>query len=154
MQDCDTVQYWEDCHVGERIESGTHTVTRDEILEFAERYDPQPFHVDEAAARESLFEGLIASGWHTAAVCMRLLLDARDRPLASAGGRGVDELRWHLPVYPDDELAIEAEIVQKTPAEGLDGLGEIHIRVEGSNQHDDTVVSWRLLAYVRRRDVD
>lgn len=152
MQDGDAIQYWEDCHVGELVESGTHTVTRDEILAFAERYDPQPFHVDEAAASESLFGGLIASGWHTAAICMRLLLDARDRPLASAGGRGVDELRWHLPVYPGDELSVEAEIIETGPAQGLDGLGLIEIAVEGTNQRNDTVVSWRLLAYVRRRD--
>lgn len=143
--------YFEDMPVGATDEFGERAVTREDILAFAERYDPQPFHVDEDAARESVFGGLVASGWHTAAVCMRLFVDGFLDDVESAGGRGVDELRWHKPVRPGDVLSLRTEITEKRPASNPH-IGHVHVSLTGHNQDGDTVVSWTLLGMVERRE--
>lgn len=143
--------YYEDLEIGATDEFGEREVTKEEIIEFAERYDPQPFHTDEEAARESAFCGLVASGWHTAAVCMRLFVDGFLSDVASAGGSGVDELRWHSPVRPGDVLSLRAEITEKRPAENP-RVGHVHAKLTGSNQHDETVISWTLLGLIGRRE--
>lgn len=114
MSSEETPRYYEDFEIGDTFEFGTHTLTREEIVEFAEQYDPQPFHIDERAAQDSVFGGLIASGWHTAAVCMKLFVDGLIQDIASGGGRGVDDLRWHKPVHPGDELSIQTKLIEKT----------------------------------------
>src|SRR5690242_11639548 len=96
--------YFEDMKPGDKMELGTYTVTREEILEFANKFDPQPFHINEDAAKKSMFGGLIASGWHTASICMRLYVDAILSKSMSLGSPGVDELRWKRPVRPGDVL--------------------------------------------------
>ena len=108
-------EHFEDIEVGETRTFGERTVTREEILEFAERYDPQPFHVDETAAAESLFGGLIASGWHTAAMTMELLVTNVFADSAATGALGVDELRWPNPVRPGDTLTVHTEVIDTEP---------------------------------------
>lgn len=151
MSSSDSLRYFEDCAVGETAAVGSYAVTDAEIREFGERYDPQPYHVDEARAAETIFGGLVASGWHTAAVCMKLFVEGAISDLAVAGGRGVDDLRWHQPVRPGDELSIESELVEKRPSE-IPGLGDLFTEVEGYNDDGDLVVSFRLRGLAEQRD--
>lgn len=147
-------RYYEDFEIGDTFEFGTRTLTQEEIVEFAEQYDPQPFHIDEQPAQDSVFGGLIASGWHTAAVCTGLFVDGLLKDMASAGGRGVDELRWHKPVRPGDVLSVQTELVEKHPSEVIPGVGEMHAKITGMNQNDEPVVSWTLLGMVERRETE
>src|SRR5580704_14937045 len=103
--------YLEDIRVGDRFRSPEYTVTADEIIEYARRYDPQPFHTDAAAARDSVFGGLVASGWYTAAISMRLLTQSEVGIAGGLIGLGVEELRWPHPVRPGDRLHIETEVL-------------------------------------------
>ena len=151
MASSDPPHYFEDFDVGETFEFGSYTATEEEIIEFAERYDPQPFHVDENAAQNSIFGELIASGWHTAAICQRILVDGIITDMASAGGRGVDELRWHKPVRPGDTLSLQMEIIDKHSSDGDSGLGHINAKLTGFNQNDDPVISWVLLGMIERQ---
>lgn len=144
-------RYFEDCKVGQTFEFGSHTVTKEGIIEFAEQYDPQSFHTNEDAAIESLFGGLIASGWHTAAICVRMLVDGLLKDMASAGGRGVEELRWHKPVRPGDVLSLRVEIVEKRHSEDDSGLGHVHAKLSAFNQNDEKVISWVLLGMIKQR---
>ena len=116
--------FWEDLLPGSVRELGTTSVTAEEVKEFAARYDPQPFHLDEEAGRQSLFGGLCASGWQTAALAMRLTVDNMLRHSASRGSPGLDSLRWLKPVYPGDQLSLrhtilEAKAMRKRPDTGL-----------------------------------
>lgn len=146
------VRYYEDIEVGERYEHGSQTVTEDEIVDFAEEFDPQPFHTDPDAAEETAFGGLAASGWHTAALCMRLLVEVMDEAdWASAGARGVDALRWIRPVRPGDTLRVEVEVVDKRVDEES-GVGHVDSKLTGYNQDGKPVISWVGLGMVARRD--
>ncbi len=107
------MRYYEDLSVGNSWEFGTYEVTRDEVVDFARKYDPQPMHVDEEAAREGFFGGLVASGWHTASMAMRLVVDGFLDDYAVIGATGVDALRWREPVRPGDELSVRMEITEK-----------------------------------------
>lgn len=107
--------HFEDLSVGDERAFGSYAVTREEIVEFAQSYDPQPIHVDEEAAASSFFGGLVASGWHTAALTMRLIVVGFLRDAASLGSPGVDELRWHEPVRPGDELRVRTEVMDLDP---------------------------------------
>lgn len=144
-------RYYEDMTVGDRFETGAYEMTAEEIVNFASRYDPQPLHVDEAAARESVFGGLIASGWHTASACMRLLVDdLHDEAWVAA--RGLDRLRWIRPVRPGDVLSVAVEVVGKDPEPGPAGVGEVNLDVTGTNAAGEAVVNWVALSLVERRD--
>jgi acyl dehydratase len=138
------MRYFEDFEVGETREFGEYDVTEDEVIEYAERYDPQPFHVDREAAEESMFGELVASGWHTAAMSMRMLVEGPDGEddWASMGSPGVDELRWHHPVKPGDTLSLRTEVLEKRASESRDDRGYIKSRLETYNQDDDLVMSW------------
>ncbi|WP_049926990.1 MaoC family dehydratase [Halopiger goleimassiliensis] len=148
------MRYYEDIEIGETSESGEYEVTKDEILEFAERYDPQPFHTDEEAAADSAFGELVASGWHTSSICMRLLVDGILDDQASMGARGVDELRWHRPVTPGDRLTVRTEVLDKRVSESDPTRGHVRSRLEGYNQDDDLVISWISLGMIERRNPD
>ncbi|WP_339103194.1 MaoC family dehydratase [Haloterrigena salinisoli] len=148
------MQYYEDIEIGDTRECGEYTVTKEEILEFAEQYDPQPFHTDEEAAAESAFGELVASGWHTASICMRLLVEGSLQDQASMGARGVDELRWYRPVRPGDTLSVRTEIVDKRVSESDPKRGYVDSRLEGINQNDEVVISWIGLGMVERRNPD
>jgi len=145
-------RYFEDLAVGdEYVLDGRYEVTREEITAFAEQYDPQPFHVDEAAAEESVFGGLAASGWHTASMCMRLLVDEFLDPETSMGARGVEELRWIQPVYPGDTLRVELEVLDTRPSESNPEMGHVRQRLTGYNQDDEAVIEWIADGMQRRR---
>lgn len=130
--------YFEDLEVGERAAFGEYEVRKDDVVEFGEQFDPQPFHVDEAAARESMFGGLVASGWHTASITMRLLVDNYLAESRALGAVGVDELRFRDPVRPGDVLHVETEIVEKEPWD--DDRGLVHCQITTTNE-DDTVLT-------------
>jgi acyl dehydratase len=146
------MKYYEDIAVGDTEEFGEYHVTKEEIIEFASQYDPQPFHTDEEAATESAFGELVASGWHTAAICMRLLVDNMIDKRASMGARGVDELRWKQPVRPGDTLHLRTEVVDKRRSESDPGRGYVDNKMEGLNQNDEVVISWVGLGMVAVRD--
>ena len=146
------MKYYEDIEVGDTDEFGEYHVTKEEIIEFASKYDPQPFHTDEEAAKESAFGELVASGWHTAAICMRLLVDNMMDKRASMGARGVDELRWRQPVRPGDTLHIRTEVVDKRRSESDPGRGYVDNKMEGLNQDGEVVISWVGLGMVALRD--
>jgi acyl dehydratase len=142
-------KYYEDYEVGDTTEFGERTVTKEEIIEFAEKYDPQQMHVDEEAAAETMFGGLIASGWHTAAVCMRMYVEHMI-DTASQGARGVDELRWIRPVRPGDTLTATAEVVDVYPDEESSAIGYVDTKLTAYNQNDEPVLSWIGLEIIER----
>lgn len=148
------MRYYEDVAVGETEEFGEYRFDREEIIDFAEKYDPQPFHTDEEAARESAFGELVASGWQTAAVCMRMLVDGYLHDQASTGARGVDELRWWRPVRPGDTLHIRVEVVDKRLSESDPHRGYVDNKLEGVNQDGEVVISWLGLGMMAVRDPD
>ncbi len=144
-------RWFEDFSVGERFEFGDYLVTTDEIVEFAKRYDPQPFHLDAAAAARSHFGGLIASGWMSCGVLMRLVCDNFIPPASSMGSPGVDELRWLKPVRPGDRLRAAVEVVAVKASQSKPDRGVITVQQELINQRGECVL--RLLGrgmYQRR----
>lgn len=132
-------RYLEDFAVGQRFHSGRIQVTEDRIKTFAAEFDPQPFHLDNEAARRSFFGGLAASGWHTAAITMRLLVDSDIHPAGGIVGAGFDEFRWTLPVRPGDELRIESEVLEVRPSRSRPEQGMIRVRTTTLNQNDEPV---------------
>lgn len=129
--------YLEDLHVGQRFESATHVVTAEQIKAFAAQFDPQPFHLDEAAAAKTLLGGLAASGWHTAAVTMRLLVDA-STIAGGVIGAGV-EIAWPRPVRPGDELQVFSEVMEITPSRSKPDRGIVLLKSETRNQRGEAV---------------
>lgn len=148
------MQYYEDVEVGETEEFGEYHFDREEVIAYAEQYDPQSFHTDEEAARDSAFGELVASGWHTAAACMRMLVDGHLRDQAAIGARGVNELRWLQPVKPGDTLHIRTEVVDKRLSESNPHRGYVDTKLEGVNQDDAVVISWVGLGMMAVRDPD
>jgi acyl dehydratase len=145
------MRYWEDFHVGDVSELGPVTVTEDEIVEFASRFDPQPFHVDPAAAAESPFGSLIASGWHTAAIYMGMFVRGVLEGTASLGSPGVEELRWLAPVRPGDTLRGRATITDVAPSSTNPGRGTIFGSHEVINQDDVVVMRFTSRGFIARR---
>src|ERR687896_2668164 len=127
-------RYFEDFEPGHVFELGSRTVTAEEIVAFARQWDPQPFHTDEEAAAASVFGGLIASGWHTGAMWMRLYVDSLLDGAASMGSPGIEELRWLAPVRPGDTLRGRLTVLETTPSETRPGRGTVRIRGEMVNQ--------------------
>jgi acyl dehydratase len=134
-----TKRYLEDFAVGQRFGSGRARIDAARIKSFAAEFDPQPFHLDDAAARDSVFQGLAASGWHTAALTMRLLVESELRPAGGIVGTGFDEFRWPRPVRPGDELRVESEILEVRPSRSRPGQGMIKVRTTTLNQNDEEV---------------
>jgi acyl dehydratase len=143
--------YFEDLPAGTVMDLGTYEVTREEILEFANKYDPQPFHTDEEAAKHSIFGGLIASGWHTCSMMMRLLHDGLLVRAASLGSPGVDEIRWLRPVRPGDALHAELPIVDSRPSQSKPDRGVIRSRWLVHIQDGDLVMTMEGMGMYRRR---
>lgn len=131
--------YYEDLAKGQVYGSGSVHVTTAEIKRFASEYDPQPFHLDEEKAQDSLFKGLAASGWHTAALTMRLLVEGELKLANGAVGGGIDELRWMKPVRPGDTLRIETEIVGKRESQSRPAYGIVQARTTTFNQNNEPV---------------
>ena len=144
------VFYLDDLRVGQRFTSGSLTVEEAEIKAFAARYDPQPFHLDEAAARASLFRGLVASGWHTAALTMRLLVDG-GAPIAGGVIGANGELAWPRPTRPGDVLTVETEVLEVMPSKSRPERGVARLRSETRNQHGEPVQVFTMNLIVPRR---
>ena len=145
------MKYWEDYTAGEHTALGSHTITEAEILAFARKYDPQPFHTDPEAARRSIFGGLIASGWHTCAILMRLGVEANQREEAAAtGSPGLDSCRWLKPVRPGDTLTGRTEVLETWPSKSKP-IGFVRRRVEMVNQQGEVVVAIVGITMYRRR---
>ena len=132
-------RYLEDFAAGQTFASGRLTVEAAQIKEFASAFDPQPFHLDEEAARHTFFNGLAASGWHTAALTMRLLVESDLKPAGGLIGAGLDEFRWPLPVRPGDELRVESEILDVRPSRSRPDQGFIKVRTTTLNQRGEAV---------------
>lgn len=147
------VRYFEDLPPGTVLELGEVEVSEAEILEFARRYDPQPFHLDPVAARDSIFGGLCASGWHTAAMQMRLLVDGLLAPETSLGSPGIDEIRWMKPVFPGDRLRLRVTITEATASRSKPFMGSVIQHSEMLNQHGQVVMSLKAIGLFRRRPV-
>ena len=133
------MRYLEDFVVGQKFGSATLRVDEERIKRFAAEFDPQPFHLDDAAARGTLFRGLAASGWHTAAMTMRLLVDSDVKPAGGIVGAGFDEFRWPRPVRPGDELRIEAEVLEVRPSKSRPDQGLVKLRTTTLNQSNEPV---------------
>src|SRR6266850_569637 len=146
-----TELYLEDLQVGDRFESGTVEVTEKSIVDFAHDFDPQPFHLDLDAARRSVFEGLVASGWHTAAMSMKLFVTGGLRLAGGSIGLSVDELQWPRPVRPGDTLRLNTEIIEVRSSRSKPDRGIIRIRNVTTNQKGEVVQSFFASVLVRRR---
>ncbi len=150
-----TGRFLEDFAVGQIFRSGRLQIDRERIKTFAAEFDPQPFHLDEDAARATIFGGLAASGWHTAAVTMRLLVESDLKPAGGIVGAGFDEFRWPRPVRPGDELRVESEVLEVRPSRSRPDQGLITVRTNTLNQNDEAVqVTIGNLVVPRRRTQD
>ena len=148
-------RYLEDFTVGQTFGSGQLKVDTEQIKAFAAEFDPQPFHLDENAARETIFGGLAASGWHTAALTMRLLVESEIAPAGGIVGAGFDEFRWPRPVRPGDELRIESEVLEVRASRSRPNQGLIKVRTTTLNQNDEPVlVQIANLIVPRRQSAD
>jgi len=145
------VRYFEDFKPGDVIELGSRTISKESILAFAREFDPQPFHTDEEAAKRSIYGGLLASGWHTGSLLMRILNDGLLKDTASLGSPGVDELRWLKPVRPGDVLSARMTVLESIPSRSKPDRGLIRSLMELRNQHGEVVVSVRGLSLFCRR---
>lgn len=144
--------YFEDIEVGTKARFGNYQVTREEVIAFASAYDPQPFHLDEAAAAQTYFGRLSASGWHTCAMTMRMLVDnMKDRQQAGLGSPGVDEIRWKKPVYPGDTLQVSGRIIEKTPSRSRPDMGSFRTETTVTNQNGEVVMTFTSIVLIRRR---
>ncbi len=145
------MRYFEDFTPGDVIELGARTITKESIIAFARQFDPQPFHIDEAAAQRSIYGGLLASGWHTGSLAMRILYDGLLKDTASLGSPGIDELRWLKPVRPGDTLALRMTIVESIPSRTKPDRGLVRSLMEMRNQHGEVVLTIRGLSLLGRR---
>ncbi len=145
-------RFFEDFRPGEVLEFGDYLVTEEEIVDFAKRYDPQPFHVDRKAAEESIYGGLIASGWMTGSIVMRLLVDHFISPASSMGSPGVDEIRWTRPVRPGDRLKLRVTVVETRRSQSKPDRGIVQVQEEAINQDGETVMSIRGMGLYKCRE--
>jgi acyl dehydratase len=146
------MRYFEDLEVGAQTHFGSYEVTREEVLEFARKYDPQPFHLSDEAAARTHFGRLAASGWHTCAMTMAVV--ARyvvDDEQAGLGSPGIDELRWLKPVYPGDTLHVRGEIVEKTPSRSRPEMGSFRSQMTVTNQDGVPVLRFTSIVLISRR---
>ncbi len=151
MINADDGYYFEDFSAEQRFNSGSHTVDAEEIKRFARTWDPQPFHLDEEAAAQTIFGGLAASGWHTAAVTMGLIVRGELRPVNGILGLGVEELRWPAAVRPGDTLRVVSEIVEVRPSMSRPDYGVVKVKNTTTNQKDAPVQVFTAILLVARR---
>ncbi len=147
--------YFEDLVVGSRKSFGSYDVTREEVVDFASKYDPQPFHLDDDAAARTHFGRLSASGWHTCAMTMRMMVDdMKVQQQAGLGSPGVDQLRWAKPVFPGDTLRCETELLEKRRSKSRPEMGIFKSRARTFNQHGDMVLELLSNGLIEVRDKD
>jgi acyl dehydratase len=149
-----TERYLEDFAAGQVFNTGRLRVEREQIIDFAQKFDPQPFHLDEAAALKSPFRGLAASGWHTAGMTMRLMVEGEFKPAGGILGVGFEELSWSRPVRPGDELHTKSEILEVRPSKSRPDRGLLRVRTTTFNQNDEPVMIFTGNLLVPRRPAD
>jgi acyl dehydratase len=145
------VRYWEDIKTGEVIELGSCTVTKEAMVAFAREFDPQPFHTDEETAKRTIWGGLIASGWHTGSMLMRLFYDGFLKDTVSLGSPGIDELKWNKPVRPGDRLSGRLTILDTAPSRSKPDRGIVRSFMEVVNQHGEVVMTTKGVNFFARR---
>lgn len=146
------MEWFEDLELGEAARFGSYAVTREEVIDFARKYDPQPFHLDDASAAQTHFGRLAASGWHTCAMTMAMIVAFQDeRGHQGLGSPGIDELRFLKPVYPGDTLTCEREVLEKRTSASRPEMGIFRAHVRTLNQHGDAVLSFTSSAFIRTR---
>jgi acyl dehydratase len=146
------MQYFEDLEVGAETYFGSYDVTREEVLEFARKYDPQPFHLSDEEAAKTHFGRIAASGWHTCAMTMAVVArHVVDEEQAGLGSPGIDELRWLKPVYPGDTLQVRGKIVEKRPSRSKPQLGSFRSEMTVSNQDGAPVMHFTSIVLIQRR---
>lgn len=145
------IKYYEDFLVGEVYDYGGRTVSAQDIIRFAREFDPQTFHVDPQAAKDTAFGGLVASGWHTSALAMRMMVDGLLEGAATMASPGIDEIRWLKPVRPGDTLRVRAEITDKIPSKTRPDRGLIKFRQTIRNQDGEAVMTMISMAFFQRR---
>jgi acyl dehydratase len=145
-------RFFEDYPVGETASFGDYAITEAQIVDFATRYDPQVFHLDPVAARDSAFGGLVASGWMTASVAMRMLVDHYISPISGMGSPGVDDLRWLKPVRPGDRLRMQVTVMAARRSQSKPDRGVVHFLQQVINQNDETVMTLKGWGMYRVRD--
>lgn len=146
------MRYFEDLEIGAETHFGSYEVTREEVLEFARKYDPQSFHLSDEEAAKTHFGRLAASGWHTCAMTMAVIArHVVEEEQAGLGSPGVDELRWLKPVYPGDTLHVRGEIIEKRPSRSKPDIGSFRTRTTVTNQDDVPVMSFVSIVLIRRR---
>lgn len=145
-------RYFEDYIPGDTHEFGTIAVEESEVISFAKRFDPQSFHTDPEAGKKSIYGGMIASGWHTSALMMRLFVDYYISHVASIGSPGVDELRWLKPVYPGDELTLRITVMEATRSRSKPDRGIVRSDIQLLNQHRDVVMTMKALNFLSCRE--
>lgn len=143
--------YFDDLPVGYRFETGQRSLTQDEIIAFAQQYDPQPFHTDPEAAKDSIYGGLIASGVQTMGIGLRLILESNVWTDSSMGSPGLDAVRFVRPVRPGDTLRVEGEVLASDPSKTRPDRGRTRLRYEVFNQDGDMVMSWEAIQLLKRR---
>jgi acyl dehydratase len=143
--------YWEDFAPGSVAEYGPYLVTKEEIIDFATQFDPQPMHLDEEAARHSMLHGLGASGFHSCCILMRLIIDGFVNKSVSLGSPGVDEVKWRAPVRPGDELRVRATIIETRPSSSRPDVGFVKYHCEMLNADDASLMTLVTSQIVRRR---
>ena len=143
--------YFEDVNVGDTERFGHYEVTREEIIEYARQFDPQPFHLDDEAAKASPFGGLIASGWHTGAMLIRMLNDHSIPRAATTGALGFDDLKWVSPVRPGEVLSVETRVLEKTESRSRPEIGVVKVESRVANQHGELKMSLVSIVLYRRR---
>ncbi len=147
-----SLKYFEDLAVGQVIELGTSAeITEEEIIDFARQWDPQPFHIDPEAAKDSLFKGLIASGWHTGAILMRLLVDGLLSHYHSEGSPGLERIRFLMPVRPGDRLTARYTVLEAAPSASRPQIGKVRAKSELINQRGEVTVSVESWGFFTRR---
>ena len=147
------MRYLEDFSEGQVFELGEETIREREIIDFARRFDAQPFHVDPEAARSSIYGGLIASGWHTGSLFMGMLVRGLIHDVVSLGSGGLDELRWLKPVRPGDTLHSELEVIDKKPSASKPDRGMLRVKYRIRNQRDEDVITFTSMHLTRRRPI-
>jgi len=146
------MMYWEDVIVGDTAQMGSYAVTREEVLEFARKYDPQPFHLSDEAAAQTHFGRIAASGWHTAAMTMAVIARyVTTTQQAGLGSPGIDTLRWLKPVYPGDTISVASKVIETTPSRSKPEIGSMRSDVVVTNQADEPVMSFTSIVLMRRR---
>ncbi len=144
--------YWEDFKPGDTASLGEKRMDQTEMIAFAQAYDPQPFHVDETAARASIYGGLIASGWHTVAIVMRMMVDSYLNASASLGSPGVDHVRWIKPVRPGDTIRATRTVIETRPSSSRPTMGLVKTRWDVLNQNDELVMTMEGYGMFERRN--